>query len=243
MLRSFKADLHIHTCLSPCAGLEMSPRGIVQKASEKKIDILGVCDHNSAENVPAIRDAAKPFQISVLAGLEVTSQEEVHVLGLFDEWEAALALQETIYANLPGENDEEAFGMQVVVNAEGGVLQFNQKLLIGASTLALEGVVSLIHRLGGLAIASHVDREGFSVIGQLGFIPENLELDALEFSPAVTREEALHKFGSHFPLTSASDAHRLEEIGTAWTSFLLAEGTTKEIKMALINQAGRKILN
>jgi predicted metal-dependent phosphoesterase TrpH len=221
----------------------MSPRGIARKASEKKIDILGVCDHNSAENVPAIRDAAKSYQISVLAGMEVTSQEEVHVLGLFDQLEAVFALQQAVYASLEGENDEEAFGMQVVVNAEGEVLQFNKKLLIGASTLTLEEVVSLIHRLDGLAIASHIDREGFSVIGQLGFIPENLELDALEISPAMSRQDALHKFGSRFPLTSASDAHRLEEIGRVWTSFWLVEGTVKEIKMALAHNEGRKILN
>lgn len=243
MLRSYKADLHIHTCLSPCAELEMSPRGIVRKASEREIDILGVCDHNSAENVPAIRDAARPFQISVLAGMEITTQEEVHILGLFDALEAVFALQETVYAHLPGENDEEAFGLQVVVNEEGEVLKFNQKLLIGASTLALEDVVDLIHSLDGLAIASHIDREGFSLIGQLGFIPENLRIDALEISPRLSREEALQKFDPRFPITASSDAHRLEEIGQAWTTFWMAEGTVKEMRMALGSREGRKILN
>jgi hypothetical protein len=243
MLRTFKADLHIHTCLSPCADLEMSPRGIAQRASEKKIDILGICDHNSAENVPALMEAARPFRISVLAGMEVTSQEEVHILGLFDRLEAALKLQETVYARLPGENDEDAFGMQVVVNHEGEVLHFNKKLLIGASTLALEEVISLIHSLDGLAIASHVDREGFSLIGQLGFIPEGLKIDALEVSALMSHEEAQKKFDAHYPLTSFSDAHRLEEIGQAWTSFWLKEGTVEEIKKALLNSEGRKILN
>jgi 3',5'-nucleoside bisphosphate phosphatase len=243
MLRAFKADLHIHTCLSPCSDLEMSPQGIVQRAKEKNLDILGICDHNSAENVPALRDAAKNFPITILAGLEVTSQEEVHILGLFDKPEAALQLQDVVYAHLPGENDEDAFGLQVVVNAEGEVLSFNKKLLIGASTLAVEEVVSLIHSLDGLAIASHVDREGFSIIGQLGFIPDHLPLDALEISAAIPREEAEKKFGLRFPLTASSDAHRLEEIGRASTSFWLAEGTLREISLALLNREGRKILN
>lgn len=243
MLRAFKADLHIHTCLSPCADLEMSPQGIVRKAREKNLEILGICDHNSAENVSALKDAARDLPISILAGMEVTSHEEVHILGLFDKPTGALKLQDVVYDHLPGENNEEAFGLQVVVNAAGEVQRFNKKLLIGASTLALEEVVSLIHSLDGLAIAAHVDREGFSIIGQLGFIPDSLPLDALEISAAISREEAQQKFGARFPLAASSDAHRLSEIGRASTSFWLAKGTVKEIRMALLNRQGRKILN
>jgi 3',5'-nucleoside bisphosphate phosphatase len=243
MLRAYKADLHVHTCLSPCTELEMSPRGIVRTANAQQIDILGICDHNSAENVPALLDAARTYRISVLAGLEVTSREEVHVLGLFDSLDSALALQEIVYAHLPGENDEEAFGIQAVVNEAGEVLRFNERLLIGATTLTLEEIVSLIRSHGGLAIASHIDREGFSIIGQLGFIPENLPLDALEISPAISTAEARLRFGLRFPLTTASDAHRLEEIGRAATSFRLAEGTVAEIRKALVQEDGRKIMN
>ncbi|MDH7511450.1 MAG: PHP-associated domain-containing protein [Clostridiales bacterium] len=243
MLKAFRADLHIHTCLSPCGELEMSPLSIARTASEKSIDILGVCDHNSVENVPALREAAKPFKIDVLAGIEVASEEEVHVLGLFDSLEAAFELQAVVYDHLPGENDEEAFGLQVVVNSEGEVLRINKKLLIGASTLTLERVVELIHSLDGLAIASHIDREGFSLIGQLGFVPENISIDALEVSPRTPFEEAQRKFNFGFPLTASSDAHRLEEIGQATTSFLLQAGTVAEIKLALQKERGRKILN
>jgi hypothetical protein len=243
MLKAFRADLHIHTCLSPCGELEMSPLGIARKASEKNIDILGICDHNSAENVPALREAAEPFRINVLAGMEITSQEEVHILGLFDSLEAAFEVQAVVYDHLPGENDEEAFGLQVVVNAEGEVLRFNSKLLIGASTLTLERIVELIHSFDGLAIASHIDREGFSLIGQLGFVPRNLSIDALEVSPRTPLEEARKKFNFGFPLTTSSDAHRLEEIGQATTSFLLEAGTAAEIRLALQKGKGRKILN
>lgn len=238
-----KADLHIHTCLSPCGELEMSPTGIAEQAKTKEIDILGICDHNSSENVPALIKAAQKYEIVVLPGMEVTSQEEVHILALFDELDSALKLQEIIYAHLHGENDEEAFGMQVVVNEEDEVLGFNKKLLIGASTLPVEEVVKTIHTLNGLAIASHIDREGFSLIGQLGFIPEGLELDALEISPAISFEIAMEKFNPLYPLTCASDAHFIEDIGRGTTSFYIEEGTTKEIKKALMNTDGRKIIH
>jgi PHP family Zn ribbon phosphoesterase len=243
MLRTFRADLHVHTCLSPCAELEMSPRAIVRQARERDIDILGICDHNSAENVPALRDAGQPLRVSVLAGMEITSQEEVHILGLFDEIESALELQAVVYAHLEGENDPEAFGLQVVVNRDGEVLRFNPRLLIGASSLPLDRVVSLVHEFDGVAIASHVDREGFSLIGQLGFVPDNLPIDALEFSPAISRQTALERFGSRRPLVSASDAHRLDEVGRSSTSFLMEDGTVREIRKALSEDEGRRILN
>lgn len=243
MLRAYRADLHVHTCLSPCTDLEMSPQAIVRTASAQNIDILGICDHNSAENVPALRRAAEAHGIAVLAGLEVASQEEVHVLGLFDDLESALALQAIVYSRLPGTNDEEAFGLQPVVNEDGEVLRFNEHLLIGATTLSLAEVVSEIHLKGGIAIASHIDREAFGIIGQLGFIPENLPLDAVEVSPSLNLNEARTRFGSRLPLTASSDAHRLTEIGLATTSFRLADRTVAEIKKALKGEDGRAVLD
>ncbi len=240
MLQKFKADLHIHTCLSPCTDLDMSPQAIARQAKHREIDILGICDHNSAENVPALMQAADQYAIRVLPGMEVTSQEEVHVLALFDDLEPALALQEIVYANLPGENDEEVFGMQVVVNAEGEVLHFNPKLLIGASTLSIEEVIGHIKALDGLAIASHIDREAFSLVGQLGFVPEHLPLDALEISPRISFEEAEQRFHPQFPLTRASDAHTVEDIGTVYTTFYMEDRTTREIRKALWSEDGRK---
>jgi len=172
MLREFKADFHIHTCLSPCAELEMSPLAIIQQAKIKELDIIGICDHNSAENISALKQAADKYDICLLPGMEVTSIEEVHILALFDEIASALQLQEIIYANLPGENDEDTFGMQVIVNIRGEVLGFNKKLLIGASNLTVDEAVRTIHSLNGLAIAAHIDRDSFSLISQLGFVPK-----------------------------------------------------------------------
>jgi len=242
MLRLFKADLHIHTCLSPCTELDMSPQGILTAAKKKGIDIIGICDHNSSENSLAVMKAAKKTHIKVIPGLEVTSQEEVHVLALFDGVETALRLQEYVYENLPGENDERAFGKQVIVNEEEEVEGFNTKLLIGATTIPLEEVIRLIHSFGGLAIASHIDREAFSIIGQLGFIPNNLALDALEISPRIPIEEAIKTYAYDYPITRFSDAHYPDDIGKGYTSFLLEEGSLAELKKALKNEDGRKLM-
>ncbi len=243
MLKSLKADLHIHTCLSPCGDLKMSPANIAEKANLQNINILGICDHNSAENVPAVMQAASRYKITVLPGLEVTSQEEIHILALFDELLFALKLQEMIYNNLPGDNDEDAFGIQVVVNEAGEVLDFNKRLLIGASTLSVNEVVELIHSLNGLAIAAHIDRESFSLISQLGFIPPDLDLDAVEISWRMDTQEAMERFHPDVSITRSSDAHFPEEIGRATTTFLIEQATTKEIKKALFGQEGRKLIH
>ena len=243
MLKLFKADLHIHTCLSPCTELDMSPKRILTAAKKKELDIIGICDHNSSENSLAVMNAARKMNISVFPGMEVTSQEEVHVLALFDEIENALKLQRFVYKNLPGENDEKAFGMQVVVNEKEEVLGFNNKLLIGATTIPLEEVIRLVHSFSGIAIASHIDRESFSIIGQLGFIPDNLELDALEISPNTSFNEARKKYADHFPITCSSDAHYPDDIGKSFTSFLLEDSTLAEIKKALKNEEGRRLIN
>jgi hypothetical protein len=221
----------------------MSPKGILTSAKNKEIDIIGICDHNSSENSLAVMNAAKKMNIHVLPGMEVTSQEEVHVLALFDDIENTLKLQEYVYKNLPGKNDEEAFGMQVIVNEKEEALGFNDKLLIGATTIPLDEVIRVIHSFSGITIASHIDRESFSIIGQLGFIPENLELDAVEISPNITFEEAHKRFKNVYPITCSSDAHYPDDIGKSFTSFLLKDGTVAEIKKALKNEDGRKLIH
>lgn len=240
----FLADLHIHTCLSPCADLSMSPRAIVERAASQGINIIAICDHNSAENTAVTRELARAKGITALAGMEITSAEEVHLLGLFPDDAAARAVQGTVYENLqPGENDENAFGMQVVVNAHDEVLGFNKRLLIGSTSLPVEAVVNLIHSAGGLAVASHIDREGFGIIGQLGFIPEDIPFDALEISRRVSPGEAEDRFGRYrsIPWIISSDAHSIDEVGAGTTTLSLYHATFEEIRLALRGEAGRKV--
>ena len=244
MLPLFKADLHIHTCLSPCADLSMGPRAIVAHAARAGLDVIGVCDHNSAENAPAVVKAAQDSKIRVLPGLEVTSKEEVHLLAIFDRAEQALQLQELVYQHLPGRNDPAAFGLQPVVNEDHEVVGFNERLLAGATELTVEEVVAGIHALEGLAIAAHVDREAFGIIGQLGFIPAGLELDALELSPNTSPRQAAQRFAgcSRWPFLHSSDAHSPEDIGKVATFFRISEATTAEIRKALRGAEGRRVL-
>jgi PHP family Zn ribbon phosphoesterase len=236
-MKTYKADLHIHTCLSPCAELEMSPRNIVREAKKSGLDVIGICDHNSCENVLYVEKSAEKHDLYVIGGIEITSQEEVHILAWFESNDALLAMQKIIYENLTGVNDARRYGDQVVVNEQDEIVQFNDKLLIGATNLSLDIIVNTIHELKGLAVASHIDRESFSILSQLGFIPPGMALDALE----VSRKEKIDFYKElTWPLLTFSDAHNLADIGKRYTNFTMAEANLQEIKKSLQGKDGRK---
>jgi len=235
--------LHLHTCLSPCADSTMSPRAIVKGAKKQNLQMIGICDHNSVENVEAVRMAGKRERLAVMGGIEITSQEEVHILGFFSKKTALRDIQDMVYKNLSGENDENLFGEQILTDEHDRVIGSNRRLLIGATGLPLEKIVDAIHRLGGLAIASHIDRQSFSIIGQLGFIPKGLTLDALEISPLASQKRRYSSSQRHsFPLVTFSDAHCLEDIGRSFSSFLIEEANIEETKKALTGKEGRKVI-
>lgn len=239
----FKTDLHVHTCLSPCADILMSPKKIVAQAYKQHLDIIAITDHNSCGNVRAVTNAALAQGVVVLPGMEVCTKEEVHVLGIFDSLESADTLQSFVYANLRGHNDPDAFGLQVVANEMDQVERFEERLLIGATDLSVEEVVARIHQLNGLAVAAHIDREGFGIIGQLGFIPEGLRFDALELSSDISNDDATTRFESYqqYSFVRNSDAHFLNRLGKNCTSFLLEEPTLSEIRNVLHKKDERMI--
>ena len=211
--------------------------GIIKEARKKGLHFIGLCDHNSAENVGAVRKVGEKEGIGVIGGMEVTTQEEVHILALFDEDSKLQSFQEIVYQNLHGTNDQRLYGDQVVANEMDEVMGFNRKLLIGATEIPIYEVVDLVHQLNGLAIASHIDREGFGILGQLGFIPEDLPLDAVEMTDP-SRKASL---AQGFPVVVSSDAHFLEDVGKRQTRFLLKEITVEELRKSFKKEGGRRV--
>ena len=240
-MKLYKADLHIHSCLSPCGVLDMSPRGIVETCLRMGLNLIAVCDHNTAENVGAVMRAGAEMGLSVLAGLEISSKEEVHSLALFDSEKQALDMQAFVYRHLKGLNSPEIFGNQVVVNEFDEVEGVNDRLLIGATQISLRELIREVHRLGGLSIASHVDRPSYSILSQLGFIPSDLELDALEIFRGTRLNSVCQEIpeAAGFPVVAFSDAHCPADIGKAYTCFFMEDAGVEEIRMALEGRAGR----
>lgn len=243
MLRAFRCDLHVHTCLSPCADLEMYPRAVVDKALAEKLDIIAICDHNASENTQYVMRSAEGKPLTVLPGMEITSSEEVHLLALFDTLDGLKKIQDIIYGHLSGMNREEIFGCQAIVNDLDEVEGFNDRFLLGATKLSLPEIVDQIHGFGGLVIASHIDRESFSLISQLGFIDPEIHLDALEVTHHIGMKEARLRYPelSDYPFIESSDAHFIDDIGHGAITIFLERGTISELKMAFRKQGGRYI--
>ncbi|MBN2510514.1 MAG: PHP domain-containing protein, partial [Spirochaetales bacterium] len=181
----YRCDLHIHTCLSPCGSLDSSPLAVVSAAAEKGLKVIAVCDHNSALNCKTAMKAGKLMDILVIPGIEVATRDEAHILALFPSLGPALELGAELYRLLPpvpagnGQGTQELD--QVFVDLKGVILGEVDKFLAAGADIGIEEVVDFVHKAGGLVIPAHIDRPVFSVISQLGFLPD-LPFDAVEIA-------------------------------------------------------------
>ncbi|MCX7598645.1 MAG: PHP domain-containing protein [Armatimonadetes bacterium] len=221
------ADLHVHSALSPCAGDDMRPPAVLLTAERRGVGIIGVVDHNSAGNAGAFLEAARAFAVRVFVGLEVESAEGVHILALFDNAEAAADMDAAVAAHLPGwRNQPDVLGNQILVDAFGNEIGCDDRLLLTATSLTVEQVAAMTRERGGMPIPAHIDRELAGLLPVLGFVPPGVSVEVLEVSRHMSVREARARWPEleELPLIVSSDAHCLDDIGTAvtWVSAPLA---------------------
>jgi len=216
----YKADLHIHTVLSPCGDLEMSPVNIVNKAKERGLNIIGITDHNTSLHAALVRDIAKREGIFVLTGVEITSREEVHCLGFFEtdsELEEFQNFLDKAIMKIPNKPDK--FGYQVVVNEQEEIVNQIEHLLIVAINKSVEEIEKEVHRLGGIFILAHIDKKKNSILSQLGFIPTDMNIEGIEFSKYANINGILteKKYLEKYKYIQSSDAHYIDDVGSVFT--------------------------
>jgi hypothetical protein len=205
------ADLHIHSCLSPCAEDEMTPNNIVNMARLKGLDVISVLDHNSALNLPAVSYAAERAGLLLLPGIELQTREEIHLLCYLPTVDAALAFGETIYDTLqPIPAAPEIFGSQTVMDKNDDPAGTPpDKLLVQSSALSIEDAADICRKLKGVPVPAHIDRQSYSIVSNLGFIPPGLNFRTLEKN---TPERSAGIDESGYMIITSSDAHRLCDI-------------------------------
>jgi len=208
-------DLHIHSALSPCSDNDMTPNNIVNMALLKGLDVIAITDHNSAENVEAVLQCAKDKGIVVIPGMEIETREEIHAVCFFPDLETVLKMQHIVYEALPDlKNREDIFGEQLVMDSNDDIRGHVDRLLLTATSLSLEDVHKTAQDLGGVMVPAHVDRDSYSVLSNLGMIPEYLELKYLEISRTcdlIKLTEAMPELRKYRFIRS-SDAHTLGDI-------------------------------
>jgi hypothetical protein len=240
-VKTYTAELHSHTVLSPCAEVEMIPPLIVQTAIEKGINLLAVTDHNASANVIAVQQAAQDTGLIVLPGMELQTREEVHLLCLFDTLEQLAAWQSLVNEHLPPlENDIEYFGEQFVVDETGDFVRRETQLLLTSTDLSLEVAIGTVNSIEGLAIPAHIDRKANGLLEILGFVPTGVTVEALEISRHITVDVAPLRYPQirGYPLVRDGDAHRLNEF-LGVNEFWVESPTVAELKMALRHENGR----
>ena len=232
----FKADLHIHTVLSPCGSLDMSPVNIINKARQRGIAIIGITDHNATKQCKVVQNIGKKHNITVLAGAEVTSKEEVHSLAFFETDEKLKSFQNYLDNTLPDiENKPDSFGYQVVVNEDEIIEQQEETLLISALNVNMDEIAEKVYELQGIFIPAHIDRMQNSVYSQLGMLPPDLQADGLEISRHISASGIKEKYPEtqRFNILQNSDAHYPDNIGEVYTTFYLEKPAFSDIKHAL----------
>jgi len=207
------ADLHNHSCLSPCGSLELSPRRLLELGAARGIKIMALTDHNSSLNCPAFSKLASSFGIMPIFGMEATTNEEIHILCLFTNLDACMSFSEYAYSILtPFLNNPEKTGDQVYVDEEDNIEGEVEYYLVNPIDLSVENIGSKVQEYGGIVIPAHVDRPAFSMTSQLGTVVDGpwAAVECTRIPPALngTPLDTLC-----FPLTTSSDAHFCEHVG------------------------------
>ncbi|MGI6605883.1 MAG: PHP domain-containing protein [Peptococcia bacterium] len=243
-MREWAIDLHIHTLLSPCADNEMLPSFVIGRAKELGLEVLAITDHNTVENAAAFIEKGEELGIKVFPGMELQTKEDIHLVCLFEELTAAQKWQEQVYQKLPPlPNKREALGEQWLVDRDDQIRGELDKLLLVGTDFTLEEAIESVHLLKGICIASHLDRQAFSLWGYLGTIPPGILLDGVELTVHLPRNEAqMAKIKEEgYDYVVSSDAHYLTDLKSPHCFACLEEVSLAELALALKHQEGRYI--
>lgn len=225
-------DMHIHSCLSPCADNDMTPADIAGIGALNNLSVMALTDHNSCENCPAFFEACNFYGIIPIAGMEITTAEDIHVICLFKDLKSAMSFSEYIYERImPIINRSEIFGDQIVADTDGNTIKTIEKLLISATDIMLEELPGIVSEYNGICYPAHIDRESNGIIAILGDIPPEPGFMCAELHDISKADEyrKLYPSTNSFKFLSSSDAHRLQDINTDIHFFEISEGSDKTI--------------
>ncbi len=243
-MKWYNADLHIHSVLSPCGDLDMSPQNVIHALKAKQIDIFAITDHNRMLNFKAYQSRANQEGITCILGIEVQTSEEIHLVALFDDHEKGFEFQTELYDSLiPINNDPDYFGDQVILNENEEILGFEERALINSSMWTLDECYEKVKEYEGFCFPAHEDASSYSIIAQLGFIPDYPDFKAIGITAKCNTEILFTKYPQlkKYTLIRSSDAHYPKDIASGISRFFIEAPTVEEIEKACMRTDGRKI--
>ncbi len=210
-------DLHVHSCLSPCADNDNTPNDIAAMATICGLNIVALTDHNSCKNCPAFFEAAKRYGIIPVAGMELTTAEDIHIVCLFPTLEGAMAFDGEIDTRrIRIKNRTDIFGDQLIMNSQDEIVGTEDDLLSNATQIMLDEVPEIVERYGGVCYPAHIDRQANGIIASLGAFPESPHFGTFELHDGEKAQEYIEKYGlEQKKLIVSSDAHYLTDMNDA----------------------------
>ncbi len=221
-------DFHIHTALSPCGQNEMTPNNIVNMALLNDLDVIAVTDHNACDNVKAVMEVAQQLDLLVVPGMEVETKEEIHVVCLFESLEACTQLQKQIQSKMQVINGKDVFGEQLIMNSQDEIVGKISNLLTQSSGISISSLKKMVDELDGVFIPAHIDRPSYSIIANLGMIPDNIAIFNLEISRYAKLDE-YKKLFPEYRILQSSDSHELGHIGICKQSIEVENRTIQDV--------------
>lgn len=228
-------DFHIHSALSPCGDSDMTPNNLINMSIIKGLDAVALTDHNACENVRAAAAVAGD-KIIFIPGMEVETSEEVHIVTLFPTADAAEEMQRILVGSSPFiPNRPEIFGNQYIMDENDEICGEIDRMLVTASGLDIYTVVAAAKDLGGIAYPAHIDRESYSVLSNLGFIPPDLDISAVEITEK-SRTALEGEYSNRYNIITSSDAHYLWDISERNHYIEVSDASVRGILNAISNR-------
>ncbi len=214
LMRRYYYDLHIHSCLSPCGDDDNTPNNILGMASISGLDIVALTDHNTAKNCPAFFSAAENYNVIPIAGMELTTSEDIHVVCLFEKLSDAMRFDGFVSrSRMLIKNKPDFFGRQQILDADDNFVSEEEYLLLNATDISVEDVCSSVKEYGGVCYPAHIDKDENGIIAILGAIPPDAEFKFYEIHSCEKREALCERFNiPHDKVIISSDAHYLSDI-------------------------------
>ena len=209
-------DLHIHSCLSPCADEDMTPMNIAGMAHLKKLDVIALTDHNCGFNLVAMKKAAEKYDILFVPGIETTTAEEVHLLSYFKDIDNALKYTDIVYNSLPDIQNSMVFGGQTIIDENDDRAGQAEKLLAQSSSYTVEQLAALTREHGGAPVPAHITRPSFALVTNLGYIPEGLfsTVELYRCKPYECSQKKLCSSDAHSLFSIHERVHKFDNIYT-----------------------------
>ena len=221
----FYYDLHLHSCLSHCADNDNTPHNLAGVGKLAGLQLMALTDHNTCRNCPAFFEAAAEMGIIPVAGMELTSAVDIHMVCLFPTLSDALAFDEEIDTRrVRIKNRPDIFGEQLLMDAADNVLGVEEHLLSNATGVSLDESVPLAEKYHGVCYPAHIDREANGILAILGMLPDTPRFSCVELHDGEKEPPLRAKMTLPQTVIISSDAHYLWDIRDKANTLELSDG-------------------